>query len=207
VRVRVVRPLRRLASPARDATRLRGLPPHVALFHWRARRLARRIGDQFSLSSATPPADLIVLLELARDRPRVVEIGTGTGWTAIALALSDPLREVISYEPAPLAQRDRYLELIDPTVRRRIKFVVAPGSAGPRDGDPVDLVYVDSSHTREDTIEELHAWLPALREGGVIALDDYGHPDFPGVRQAVEELGLTGEQRGTLFVHRVQAGD
>ena len=37
----------------------------------------------------------------------------------------------------------------------------------------------------------------------MIVFDDYTHPDFPGVREAVTELGLQGEQRGTLFVHPV----
>jgi hypothetical protein len=37
-------------------------------------------------------------------------------------------------------------------------------------------------------------------------LDDYTHPDFPGVREAVEAAGLTGELDGPLFVHRVGTG-
>ena len=36
-----------------------------------------------------------------------------------------------------------------------------------------------------------------------MALDDYNHEDFPGIREAVAELQLTGERLGTLFVHRV----
>lgn len=34
--------------------------------------------------------------------------------------------------------------------------------------------------------------------------DDYTHPDHPGVGEAIDELGLRGERRGTLFVHRHQ---
>jgi hypothetical protein len=41
-----------------------------------------------------------------------------------------------------------------------------------------------------------------LAPGAPIVFDDYGHPDYPGVAEAVAELGLTGELRGTLFVHR-----
>jgi hypothetical protein len=60
---------------------LRALPPRVALFQWRARRLALRIGDRFSLVSATRPQDLAELMSLARGRRHVVELGTGTAWT------------------------------------------------------------------------------------------------------------------------------
>jgi predicted O-methyltransferase YrrM len=179
------------------------LPSRVALFDWRAHRLASRIGDRFSLVSATRPKDLALLLSLACGRRRVVELGTGTGWTALALALHDSAREVITYDPVNRTERDRYLELVDPEVRRRITFVEAPGSSGPPDEDEIDLLYVDSAHGSEATKEELRAWQPALAPGALVVLDDFSHPDFPGVREAVHELGLSGRQRGTLFVHEI----
>ncbi len=47
------------------------------------------------------------------------------------------------------------------------------------------------------------AWQPALLSGALIVFDDYRHPEYPGVAEAIAELELDGEQRGTLFVHRV----
>ncbi len=180
---------------------LRVLPRRVALFDWRAHRLASQIGDQFSLVSATRPPDLALLLRLARGRRRVVELGTGTGWTAVALALQDRHREVVTYDPVYRVERERYLELVDPGVRKRITFVQAPGSSGPLSEDMVDLLYVDSAHGRRDTLEELDAWNPTLAPDALVILDDFTHPEFPGVREAVQELGLSGCQQGTLFVH------
>ncbi len=142
-----------------------------------------------------------MLLSLASGRRRVAELGTGTGWTALALALHDSRREVVSYDPIYRTERDRYLELVDPEVRRRITFVQAPGSSGPPDGREIDLLYVDSAHTSQETKEELWAWQPALAPGALVVFDDFSHPGFPGVREAVHELGLSGQQRGTLFVH------
>jgi predicted O-methyltransferase YrrM len=194
------------ATELRYLAQLRGLPIPVARFHWRARRLARRTSDRFSLTSATRAADLGLLLTIARGRKRVVELGTGTAWTAVALALEDPERHVISYDPIAIPERERYLRLVEPSVRSRIELVRAAGSSGPRSDEPVDLLYVDSSHMREQTVEELYAWMPVMRTGSTIAFDDYGHPDFPGVREAVEELGLAGVQRGTLFVHELGSG-
>ena len=37
------------------------------------------------------------------------------------------------------------------------------------------------------------------RDGAVVALHDYGHRDFPGVAEAVRELGLEGEATGGIF--------
>jgi cephalosporin hydroxylase len=67
----------------------------------------------------------------------------------------------------------------------------------------VDLLYVDSSHDREETIREVQAWRPTLAEGSLIVFDDFVHPEYPGVQEAVQRLGLAGEQRGNLFIHRV----
>jgi predicted O-methyltransferase YrrM len=196
--------LRRGALEARFALSLRALPPRVAWFHWRARRVAQRARDDFSLASATRPHDLAILLSLSHNRERVAELGTATGWTALSLALASPRRRVWSYDPAARAEVDRYRQLVGRGVRSRVEFVTAAGSAGPPAGVTIELLYVDSSHDRDDTIAEIKAWAPALEPGALIVFDDYQHPLFPGVRSAVEALGLTGRQRGTLFVHEVR---
>jgi predicted O-methyltransferase YrrM len=179
---------------------LRALPPRVAWFVFRSRRVAQRTGDQFTLRSATRPRDLATLLECARGRRHVVELGTGTAVTTIALAVADPERTITSYDPIDRPERERYLALAGVDTRARIELINAPGADGPRSERPVEMLYVDSSHMRQDTIDEFNAWKAALEPGASIVFDDYMHPDFPGVREAVEELGLRGEQRGTMFV-------
>jgi len=195
--------IRHRLSELRWAARLLVLPPGVARFQLRARRLAWRSQDYLSLMSATRPGDLRTLLTLAPPAARVVELGTATGWTAISLALASPQRRVITYDIAARPEAERYLELVDPSVRRRVEIVTAPGAAGPRDDQPVDMLYIDSSHEREQTVAEVLAWRPVLRRGASVVFDDYRHPSYPGVSEAIAELGLSGDQRGTLFVHRV----
>ena len=183
---------------------LRVLPPRVALFQWRARRLASRTEDEFASVSATRPRNLAVLLDAARGRRRVAELGTGSAWTAISLVLADPERVVVTYDPIDRPERERYLRLVSPEVRRRLSFVGVPGDEGPREPGKVDLLYIDSSHARDDTVREVEAWRPALGEGSLVVLDDFGHPAYPGVEEAVRHLGLEGEQRGGLFLHLVR---
>jgi predicted O-methyltransferase YrrM len=196
--------LRSWLVDARFAAAAALLPPRVARFQVRARRLARRTEDGFSLASTTRPADLRTLLAVARGRRRVVELGTATGWTAISLALADPGRTVLSCDVVARTEPERYLGLIGGDVRARIELAVRSGSDGPGDRSPVDLLYIDSSHERAQTIAEVRAWRPVLGPGAVIVFDDYTHPDYPGVCEAVAELGLSGDQRGTLFVHHVR---
>jgi hypothetical protein len=200
---RVRRRLRRLLVEGRWVAGLLVLPRPVAWFQLRARRLAWSTGDMFSLTSATRPADLRTLLSVANGRRHVVELGTATGWTAISLALADPQRRVLSCDVVERAEPQRYLALVPGAVRDRIELAIRAGAQGSPDDRVVDLLYIDSSHERLETIAEVEAWRPAISDGGLIVFDDYTHPDFPGVREAIDELGLYGSRRGTLFVHGV----
>ena len=193
----------------REVLRLRVLPPHVAWFQWRARRRARALGDTFALESSTRPADLARLLELARGRRRVVELGTANGWTAIALALDDPRRP----RPHVRSLRSTGATGISRTrlgpgsgadhVRhgageRRPSTASRAAAAAAQAAQPphaIELLYIDSSHDRDDTIAEVRAWQGALAPGALIVFDDYTHPEYPGVREAVAELGLSEGRR------------
>lgn len=194
---------RRLRRDLEFLWQLRSLPRAVARFQWRARRLAASAGDEFGPVSATRPRKLATLLELAAGRRRVVELGTAAGWTAISLLLADPERELVSYDIFQRPEPARYLSLVDPGVRRRLRLVHADAGHGPQGGGRVELLYIDSSHDREETMREVRAWERALHDEAVIVFDDYDHPQYPGVREAVRELGLAGEERDGLFVHRV----
>jgi predicted O-methyltransferase YrrM len=184
---------------------LRGAGARVLWFHWRARRVAWRSDDIFSIDSVTRPADTCALLELAAGSELVVELGTGTAWTAITLALADPHRRVVSYDIPDLSREigpQQYLALVEADVRARIELVVGPGAAGAEKSGMVDLLYIDSSHEREQTIQEVQAWSPNLGPGAAVIFDDYTNADFPGVREAIEQLGLGGEVRGNFFIYR-----
>jgi predicted O-methyltransferase YrrM len=181
----------------------RVLPPRVAWFRARARRLARATGDDFTLASATRADEVGKLLELARGASTAVELGTGTAWTAIALALADRRRRVVSYDPIRRPERDGYLDLAGRAVRERIALVDRPGESGPLPGvDAPDFVFVDSSHEREETLATFAAWRAALAPGGTIVFHDFDEPRYPGVTEAIRELDLPGETFGHLFVHR-----
>lgn len=51
----------------------------------------------------------------------------------------------------------------------------------------LDFVFVDADHSYEGCKADIEAWLPTLRSGGWMMGHDYGHPGFPGVKQAVGE--------------------
>ena len=136
----------------------------------------------------------------------MVELGTGTAWTAIALALSDRRRKLTTFDPIVRPERELYLGLVGADVRARVELVEAPGREGASNSPSVGMVFIDSSHERADTVGEFEAWRTRLRPGGIVVFHDYRHPDYPGVAEAMEDLGLQGEVRGSLFVWRSDHG-
>ena len=184
---------------------LRGMPPAVAFFQARAVVRAARSGDAFALQAASQPSDVRGLLRLAEGRRTVVELGTATGWTTASLVLADRARTVTSYDPVVQPGRARYAALVRPQASARMRFVQDTGEAGAArwDGAPVDLLFIDSTHTREDTLAEFRAWRPNLAPGARVVFHDYDNPAFPGVAEAVEELDLPGRVDGGSYVGEI----
>lgn len=52
----------------------------------------------------------------------------------------------------------------------------------------IGLLFVDGDHSYEGARGDVLAWAPHLSADAVIAIDDYGHPDWPGVKEAVDAL-------------------
>ncbi len=192
------------ARAARSHRDLRVLPIAVGWFLLRARLLADRRDEEWARLSSLGPGSLARLLALAAPARHVVELGTAMGWTTGALALARRDRTVRTYDPVGYAGRAHYLDLLGPAARRRIELVAAPGRVGPpAGGPPVDLLFIDSSHDRAETVAEFCVWRDAISPGGCVAFHDYDNPEFPGVRAAVhDDLGLAGAPLGDLFVWR-----
>jgi len=188
---------------AREALRLRHLPPPVAGFYVRAWLTALRERDRFTLDSAARPSDVSVLLALARGHAVTVELGTGTAWTTIALALADPGRRVVSYDPVVRPQREKYLGLTGRQARAQIELRNESAENAEPAPLSVGFLFIDCSHDRETTAAAFGAWQPAMAPGGVVVFHDYEHPRYPGVREAIDQIGLQGTSTRGVFIWRV----
>lgn len=58
---------------------------------------------------------------------------------------------------------------------------------------PIDLLHVDGNHDREAVNRDLELYLPLMREGGILVMDDVG---WPSVRPLFEQLA---EEHQALF--------
>lgn len=181
---------------------LLALPGPVRSFWVRALLAALRQGDGWSVAVACRPAELHRILEAFRGCAVVGELGTAAAWTTSALALAEPGRRVHSWDVEVHHQRDTTLALLPTEVCARIELHARPGGTGPHPPPPVDALFLDSSHEREETVESFRLFATAMPAGGVVAFHDFADPDYPGVMEAIDELGLTGRASGHVFVWR-----
>ena len=68
----------------------------------------------------------------------------------------------------------------------------------------LDFVFIDASHEYEDVRDDIIAWYPKVKPGGIIAGHEYYHEEydwFPGVKQAVNELltGFTPDEKCWIY--------
>ncbi|MEV4096062.1 methyltransferase domain-containing protein [Streptosporangium saharense] len=121
-------------------------------------------------SSASAPSTVAGLLNLLDVEPghRVLEVGTGTGWTAALLAhLVGDGGLVVSVEIDPAVAEQAAKNL---TGHDRVRLVVGDGTEGHPEDGPYDRVHVACGVRAVP-----YAWVEQTRPGGVIVL-----PYVPG---------------------------
>lgn len=163
--------------------------------------------------AATPEDVMMALADFAAQVPadqEIVELGVFQGRSALQLAWGASLghgAHVTGIDPWDLpgnvydppfteesSRRWAFHHVKTLGFSRRISLVhgFSADVARTYSGPPVGLLYVDGGHTKEGTRRDIEAWAPHLAPGATIAVDDYHHPDWPGVAEAVDELVAEG---------------
>jgi SAM-dependent methyltransferase len=172
-----------------------------------------------NVRAATPEDVMMALADLASQVPaglEIVELGVFQGRTALQLAWGAEQgngNHVTAIDPWDLAgnvydppftdagsRTQAFLNIESLGYADKIRLVQGfshevagmwPGVISLAD-NKVGLLYVDGDHTEEGARRDIEAWAPHLAPGAVIAVDDYGHPDWPGVGRAVDALVAEG---------------
>lgn len=163
------------------------------------------------IRGATPEPIMIALADLAAQVPadqEIVELGVFQGGTALRLAWGaaqgngahvtgiDPwdLPGNVYDPPFTDSASERWARhwVLSMGYSSRIQLVKAFSEQVALhyglESRPIGLLFVDGDHTEEGARRDIELWAPHLAPGAVIAVDDYGHPDWPGVAQAVDKL-------------------
>ena len=133
-----------------------------------------------------------------------VEIGVAFGGHLVALLTRTPVERVVGVDPyrnqdgyddpMNLSQEDFDLVFEHAAARlaqfgRRACLMRQTSLEAARELEgELDFVYLDAAHSREAVALDLEAWYPKVRPGGVLGGHHYGHAQFSGVKQAVDDF-------------------
>lgn len=136
------------------------------------------------------------------DRVRVLEIGSWTGDSAIAMASLDPRVSVKCVDPWTgnqgdwthyLIQEENIYDIFVENVSQPeldISWFTGTSEEYRREcpyNTGFDYIFIDGEHDYQNTRDDIIRWLPFLRTGGTIVMHDYCD-QFPGVVEAVNEI-------------------
>jgi len=106
----------------------------------------------------------------------------------------DPYQHQPNYDDMLNLPQEHFEHMFWYTIGRLSRFgeryvhVRSPSEEAVRSIDGLaDFVYIDANHSYDAVKRDLELWVPKIRPGGVIGGHDFS-PEFPGVRQAVQEL-------------------
>lgn len=139
-----------------------------------------------------------------RDLHTGAEIGVAFGGHTEAILKNTEVRKLYSVDmfrhdpdyvdPLNFPQ-ERFDELFEFVRSRIAKFGarcevvrLESGAAAAVVPDGLDFVYLDANHSFEGVSRDLGLWAAKVHDGGIVGGHDYGHPDFPGVRAAVDRF-------------------
>lgn len=146
---------------------------------------------------------------------RILEIGSFEGRSTVWFLQTFPDATVVSvdtFEGSPehsamdlTALYDRFCQNTEPykdrlEVRKGHSHSMLYGL----EPQSFDVIYVDGSHEEDDTLMDLLLSYGLLRPGGVMLVDDYRQPAFPGVKRAVDHFESVFHSRVTRIHDQYQ---
>jgi len=156
-------------------------------------RLAELSVQGDPMSYGTSRCAYIFFSEVMRQRARkVIELGTGSGESAEAFLLALELTRGHLWT-VDIRIRNKVTKRLRERYGKRFTFYKGDSLdfAEEWDKGKADIIFIDTSHTYEQTLKELEAFTPLLKKDGVIYLHDtlahitYSDPQY-GVMKAIE---------------------
>lgn len=74
--------------------------------------------------------------------------------------------------------------------RRRIMRMESVEAAEQVEDESLDFVFIDADHSYEAVAQDIRAWLPKVKTGGIVSGHDYANPEYlfgAEVKRAVDE--------------------
>ena len=135
--------------------------------------------------------------------PLFVNVGAGHGTSSLAMAEACPQAEIYSVDNNLWfmeCERKAFNE-----AGRKQPHQIQSNSHDPdlEFEHEADLVFIDADHREEEVRADILKWLQYICNDGIMAFHDYDHPNYPGVKIAVDEL--MADQEEILLIETIKA--
>ncbi len=114
----------------------------------------------------------------------VAEVGTHTGFTAAHLLKYCP--QIEKLYAIDLQRPEPSVDLISDLDRAELILGYSDECAKRFDDEMFHLVFIDADHSEDAVLNDLRAWIPKVKRGGLITGHDYDSHNHPGVKAAVD---------------------
>lgn len=142
------------------------------------------------------PGEVDVLKALAfltEKDATIVNIGAGAGTSGLAFAEARPHARRFTVdisEGGPLGgllnERNAFNES---GLSYPIQILGSShGAAQAWQNGEIDLIFVDDGHEEPDIRGDIVYWQKHMKPGGIMSFHDYGSPNWPAVKQVIDEL-------------------
>ena len=135
--------------------------------------------------------------------PLFVNVGAGHGTSSLAMAEACPDAEIYTIDG-----NIGFMKCETDTFN--LAGIKHPHQIHTNSHDPdfifehkADLIFIDADHREEEVRADILKWLPYVRKNGIMAFHDYDHPNYPGVKLAVDEL--MADQEEILLIETIKA--
>jgi len=115
-----------------------------------------------------------------------VELGTCGGGASLTVAVNNSSTKVITIDVDKYPQVAPIEEMCSNFFFHRGDSIELADTLGQANA-PIDLLFIDTTHTYEQTMGEFNAWLPYMAKGGVVCFDDLYRPGMDVVWAALPE--------------------
>ncbi len=149
---------------------------------------AARAYTTSSVHASGPDLAWIVEVAALTGKEQVVDVGTGTGHTALALA--PYASEVIALDiTLPMLEEGRHLAASRGITN--VRFLQGDACALPLPSNQFDLVTCrQAAHHFSNVVQAVSEWARVLKPGGKVVLDDTVSPEEPEIEQFLHEIEL-----------------
>jgi predicted O-methyltransferase YrrM len=140
--------------------------------------------------------EIMLLKKLAKtlpENPTIINLGAGFGTSSLGMAEARQDAVLHTYDlrsGGPLGglenERNAFKRADLPYPEQHLM----DSSQGGRewDGPKLDLVFVDAGHKRPEVTADIEAWLPHIKNNGLMVFHDYGSRHHGAVKKVVDEL-------------------